>query len=86
MFVGRENELRELRKEFSDWNKKTAVLVYGKRRVGKSTLINKAADSFEGVVVNYLCVTSTFEGNPEIIRCAYSGIPWKREEKIYGDP
>lgn len=67
MFVGRENELRELRKEFSEWNKKTAVLVYGKRRVGKSTLINKAADSFEGVVINYLCVTSTFEGNMTLL-------------------
>lgn len=43
---------------------KTAVLIYGKRRVEKSTLINEAAKVFDGIVVNHLCVTSTFEGNP----------------------
>ena len=52
MFVGRENELTELQSELKDWKSKTAVLVYGKRRVGKSTLINRAADSFDGVVTN----------------------------------
>ena len=52
MFVGRENELTELQSELKDWKSKTAVLVYGKRRVGKSTLINRAADSFDGVVIN----------------------------------
>ena len=63
MFVGREKELTALTYELSTWKKKTAVLIYGKRRVGKSTLINEAAKAFDGVVVNHLCVTSTFEGN-----------------------
>ena len=67
MFVGRETELAELRSEFKNWKRKTAVLVYGKRRVGKSTLINKAADSFDGVVIDHLCVTSTFEGNMALL-------------------
>ena len=67
MFIGREKELKELKKELSDWNRKTAVLVYGKRRVGKSTLINEAAKSFDGIVINHLCVSSTFEGNMELI-------------------
>ena len=67
MFVGREKELTALTHELSAWEKKTAVLIYGKRRVGKSTLINEAAKAFDGVVVNHLCVTSTFEGNLELI-------------------
>ena len=67
MFIGREKELKALAAELSTWKKKTAVLIYGKRRVGKSTLINEAAKAFAGVVVNHLCVTSTFEGNLELI-------------------
>ncbi len=67
MFVGRQRELNALRKELSSWKKRTAILVYGKRRVGKSTLINEAAKSFDGVVINHLCISSTFEGNLELI-------------------
>ena len=67
MFIGREKELKALSAELSSWKKKTAVLIYGKRRVGKSTLINEAAKVFDGIVVNHLCVTSTFEGNLELI-------------------
>ena len=67
MFIGREKELRQLNDELSSWKRRTAVLVYGKRRVGKSTLLSEAAKSFEGVVINHMCVTSTFEGNMELI-------------------
>ena len=67
MFIGREKELSQLNVELSAWKHKTVVLVYGKRRVGKSTLIKEAAKKFDGVVVNHMCVTSTFEGNMELI-------------------
>ncbi len=67
MFVGRQRELSALRAELSNWKKRTAILIYGKRRVGKSTLIKEAAKSFDGVVINHLCVSSTFEGNLELI-------------------
>ena len=67
MFIGREKELRQLNTELSSWKRKTAVLVYGKRRVGKSTLLSEAAKGFDGVVINHMCVTSTFEGNMELI-------------------
>ena len=67
MFIGRTKELREIEKEISCWNKKTAILIYGKRRVGKSTLINEAAKTFDGIVINHLCIQSTFEGNLELI-------------------
>lgn len=86
MFVGRENELAELRRELRSWKRKTAVLVYGKRRVGKSTLINKDADSFEGVVINHLCVTSTFEGNMALLYqsiCTSLSLPKMSFESIF---
>ena len=67
MFIGRQKELNQLTQELSDWKRKTAVLIYGKRRVGKSTLIKEAAKGFDGIVINHLCVSSTFEGNLELI-------------------
>ncbi len=67
MFIGREKELGQLNTELSSWKSRSAVLIYGKRRVGKSTLIKEAAKSFQGVIVNHMCVSSTFEGNMELI-------------------
>lgn len=67
MFIGRKKELGQLNTELSSWKSRSAVLIYGKRRVGKSTLIKEAAKSFQGVIVNHMCVSSTFEGNMELI-------------------
>ena len=53
MFIARKKELAELKTEFSS-NKKSAVLIYGKRRIGKSTLIKEASKDFDGIVVNHL--------------------------------
>ncbi len=85
MFVGREKELGIFEEQFSSPSK-TAVLVYGKRRVGKSTLISKAAKSFEGTVVEHLCVQSTFEGNIELLCRSVSkslGLPQLRFNSLY---
>ena len=87
MFVGREKELKALKDELSDWKKKTAVLVYGKRRVGKSTLIKEATKSFDGIVINHLCVNSTFEGNLELIYKSVSeglGLPNMKFDSLFG--
>ena len=67
MFVGREKELKELKAALTSGRQKTAVMVYGKRRVGKSTLIREAARDFPGAMINHLCVQSTFEGNLGLI-------------------
>ena len=86
MFIGREKELNELGTELSNWNKKTAVLIYGKRRVGKSTLIREAAKMFDGLVINHLCVTSTFEGNLNLIYKSVSeslGFPKMQFESLF---
>jgi len=62
MFRGRDKELNLLRGQLSS-EQKSAVLVYGKRRVGKSTLISKALESYSGVAIYHTFVRSTFEGN-----------------------
>ena len=85
MFVGRQKELESLKRELSNWNKRTAILVYGKRRVGKSTLIKEASKTFDGIVINHLCVISTFEGNLEMIYKSVSeslSLPNMRFESI----
>ena len=77
MFVGRKKELLLLSKQFSG-SGKSAVLVYGKRRVGKSFLIAQAAKNFDGIVINHLCVRTTYEGNVSLLCrnvCAALGIP-----------
>ena len=86
MFLGREKELDAIRQELSAWDKKTAILVYGKRRVGKSSLIQEAAKDFDGIVVNHLCVQSTFEGNLDLICrsvCQALGLPVMRFDSLF---
>ncbi len=64
MFIGRHNELARLEEFFSSPRKK-AALVYGKRRVGKSTLVQKAAEKFDGIVIDYLSIIAPFKINLE---------------------
>jgi AAA+ ATPase superfamily predicted ATPase len=66
MFFHREKELKVLKEQLSE-SSKTAVLVYGKRRVGKSFLIAKAAESFQGTVVSHLCAHSSLHGNIDLL-------------------
>ncbi len=66
MFVGREKELSELKNQFKS-ESKSIVLVYGKRRVGKTRLLQEALKDFDGTVVNHLCVKSSFEGNLRLL-------------------
>lgn len=62
MFFGRKRELKELRDEF-DKDRKSIILVYGKRCVGKSTLLREAAKEYGGSLVYHLCSKTTYEGN-----------------------
>lgn len=85
MFIGRENELAILEKQFTAPSR-TAVLVYGKRRVGKSTLISQAANRFDGIVVEHVCVQSSFEGNLALLSRSVSralGLPSLRFDHLY---
>ena len=66
MFIGREKELAELKKQFGS-DRRSVVLVYGKRRVGKTRLLEESLRDFDGIVVNHLCVKSSFEGNLRLL-------------------
>ena len=61
MFFHREKEIREIREFFI--SRKHALLVYGKRRVGKTTLISKALETYEGTVVFFQCTSESYENN-----------------------
>ena len=62
MFYARKKELASLTAQING-SRKCAVMIYGKRRVGKSTLIRQAARSFDGIVVNHICVKSSLAIN-----------------------
>ena len=55
MFIGREEEL-ELLKLYLGKETKHALLLYGKRRVGKSTLIVKAVENVGWKVIYFVCL------------------------------
>ncbi len=66
MFIGREKELTELREQFASDNR-SVILVYGKRRVGKTCLIQEALREYDGVIVNHLCIKSSYDGNLRLL-------------------
>ena len=77
MFIGREKEVNELKNLLNKKGKK-AVLVYGKRRVGKSTFLNQVAKDFDGVAIHHLCVQSSYSGNIALLSrsiCQAFGLP-----------
>ncbi len=61
-FVGREHEISSIKSFLNDQDKHTA-LVYGIRRVGKTTLINECAKSFNGTVISYFSLLAPIEEN-----------------------
>ena len=84
MFVGRKKEIAYLKEQFESEGR-CAVLVYGKRRVGKSTLISQAAAGQGCAVINFLCVQSSYRGNMELLSrciCQCLGLPQVRFDTI----
>ncbi len=61
MFYHRQEEIRAIHGFFSA--RKHALLVYGKRRVGKTTLIHKALEAYEGNVIYFQCTSESYESN-----------------------
>ena len=62
MFIGRENEIAEIKK-ILDNREKSAILIYGKRRVGKSCLINHVLDAYSCHKIYYECLDTSYEEN-----------------------
>ena len=52
MFFGRKRELEELREKLSS-DRFESILIYGRRRVGKTALIRKAAETYSGRFLYY---------------------------------
>ena len=76
MFVGREEELTLLREEHIG----KAVMVYGKRRVGKTTLILKALEQCSYQTVYFECLKGTMQENinglvQELVRVKVLPVP-----------
>ncbi len=61
MFVGREKELKLLKEELK--KDSSSVLIYGKRKIGKTTLIMKATEETDKPVIYYECIRDTIENN-----------------------
>lgn len=72
MFLNRADEMERIR-EVVVMRKShaKAVLVYGLRRVGKTTLIQNAFSGYDGTVVSYLAVADTYLSNMrQLAKCA----------------
>ena len=68
MFFGREKELKILKQELA--KDSSSILIYGKRKIGKTTLIKKACEEIENKhYIYYECIKDTEEKNVlEIIK------------------
>lgn len=66
MFIGRNKELEQLSHEYSS-DSKSVILIYGKRRIGKSTLIRESTKDFDGAVLYFQCIKSSYSGNVDIL-------------------
>ncbi len=61
VFIGRENELAAINEQLQ--KKSASVMIYGKRKVGKTTLIKRALDGAKEPYVYYECLKSTLADN-----------------------
>ena len=62
MFLGRKSELKQI-KNLINSNKKQALMIYGKRRVGKSALIIEALKDCNCKVIYYECLITSIAEN-----------------------
>lgn len=53
-FIGRTNELKRINDLISKEGEYN-ILIYGRRRIGKSFLIKKALENYNGIVIHYQC-------------------------------
>ena len=61
MFIGRKKELSEIKESLR--SKSTSILIYGKRKVGKTTLILEALKNDSCKTVYYECIKADMEEN-----------------------
>lgn len=61
MFLSRKAELQRMESFFSSNGR--AALVYGRRRVGKTSLVAESSKSFPGKIIDYLCTKESYDVN-----------------------
>lgn len=66
MFIGRSEELRELKERYKS-ERAEIIAVLGRRRIGKSQLIFTSHQDFEGLVISFECSETTYHDNLESI-------------------
>ena len=77
MFYNRIEELNKIRKSINS-QKKAVILLYGKRRVGKTALIRESLKTFTGLRIRFTCIKSTYSGNMSLFSkciCEALGLP-----------
>ena len=65
MFIGREKELKILNEQIN--KKSSSTLIYGKRKIGKTTLIKEACKATNKTFVYYECIKSTLDINVKLL-------------------
>ena len=69
MFLGRKSELGRLRKEIEK-SGKSAVLLYGRRRIGKTTLIEEALKGCSAKIIRFSAVPDELSENAKRLSLA----------------
>lgn len=83
-FIGREKEKSAIKKALD--NKTKCILIYGPRRVGKTTLIKEALkDEKDKAIIFFQCIRGSFEYNIELFANTASNILEKRYLKNIRD-
>lgn len=69
MFIHRENEINEILNELDGISRK--IVIYGKRRVGKTALIKKVMET-NGNFIYFECIQDTLSANLQLFRMILS--------------
>lgn len=70
LFKGREKEIAQITSTLAQRNHSGNLLVYGSRRVGKTTLLGEVLKDYPGTVIWYECIKGSLDYNIEL--CAKS--------------
>ena len=70
-FIGREKELADIKRKLGS-KRSEGLLIYGRRRIGKSELIKESLRHTDATLIHYVCRKSTLEANIEGLSQAVS--------------
>ncbi len=61
MFIGRKKEIQQIHESLK--TDRSSILVYGRRRIGKTSLINEALKTYAGIKIVYTAIPDEIERN-----------------------